>query len=243
MPAVQHRDERASMPERNLFRLDDTLIKGAAILGGLVLLVLAAVASAVATGEARMGGGAWLATGMAVLAPVGLLAAGLALRRRERRALAVLRVLERQVVVAADDLLHSFQLTRVSLAQAIRDVNDAGLAFLVWDTNTDQVQDGRLRKSVLQFEKCGSCGAGISQEVPLHDFSQAGDCPHCGCAISPEDIAEARESLLREVQQQNRRDQPTCEKPDFSIATFTLLALLCWPLAIIYVARRWKMGQ
>ena len=189
-------------------------------------------------------GAAWLVAGIAPLAPVGLLVGGFQLRRRERRALAVLRVIEHQLVVAAEDLMHAFELGRAELALAIRDLNSSGLAFLVWDRQTNRVQDGRLRRTVLQVEKCGACGAKIAQEISIAHAASAARCPHCGSGLPVDDVADARERVVAEIQRKNRLEQmktSNAEQPTFSMTIFVVLMLIAWPLALIYMMRRWKM--
>lgn len=234
------------MAETNLFRMDDLLIRSAIRLGLVVVLGTLLFAAVLFGGppETRPALGAgWALVGLVLLAPVALLAGGLSLRRRERRAVALMRLLDRQLVVDAADLVHNSDFSREQLARAIHDVNGSGQALLVWDPKTDQVQDGRLRRSFLQVDECGACGAKISQQVPLAGHSVAVDCPHCGTPLSARDIEDARERLVDEIHEQNRLDDPPpgCETPDFSVTIFVLLMLFCWPLALVYGMRCWKV--
>lgn len=227
------------MQEPNLLTIDDVLIRSAkiasfAVLAGVVLAVVV---------PAELRGPSWiwaLGLGFAALAPVGMALCGFAFRERERRAVALMRLLDRQVELVAGDLLANSDLTRDTLETAIRDLNSTGVRHLVWDRRTGLIQDGRLRQSRLHIETCRACGVKISLDVALDEAAEA-RCPSCDSPIDAREVDEEKQAVIEELGR--RADRPlACPAPanrTFSLPLFFVLLVVAWPLALLYAARHW----
>ena len=223
----------------DLLRLDDFMFRGAK--GGAVLVALGAfVALAWPPGAAISRGAVFAGVGFAALAPIAMLLAGLALRDRERRAVGLVKLIERHVEVSADDLLANSNFSASTLATAIRDLNSSGRHHVVWDRRTNLIQDGWLRRSRLHVESCASCGTKISIDVALHEASAA-RCPSCDAPLDAREIDEEKQAVMAQISERARaRPIPVDTRPRFSIPIFLLLLILCWPLAIFYAVKRWR---
>ena len=229
------------MARPNLLRIDDFLLRAAGWLG-----FLWACGSLLALGIAiEAGGGLFPAIALSLLcatAPLGLLYAGHELRSRERRAWALYKLVDDHVELAASDLLCNSDFSPASLDRAIRDLNNAGAAFLVWDRAADVVQDGRLRSSRVEIEKCESCGARVSLTLRVGDVTAA-RCPHCHDPIALEQLREEKARLIEELDSDTGTGQERPGEAHFSVPIFVVLLLVFWPLAIGYAFWHWQVQQ
>ncbi|GMV39473.1 MAG: hypothetical protein AMXMBFR64_11890 [Myxococcales bacterium] len=213
----------------NLFRQDDILIRvGWATCVLSVFWVLGSMEKPAAAPFAVL----------FALAPVGLLTLGYRVRAREKRCVAIWRILDRAKEVRVRDLLQSTGFSREDVAETLRAVNGRGLAWFVWDTDTDMIVDGRLRSEMVLVESCPSCGARVSQRVPL-GASQSPVCSHCGAAFSSATLNELRLKALAELR--NPPPGPGAPAPaggrTFNPVVFMVLAVVFWPAAVVYYVR------
>ncbi len=238
----------------DLYRIDDVLLRcGAIALLGVVAGV--AVLVVVGLGQGEVAGGAdpglamlrrhALALAVAVPAPVGLLAAGFRMRRREQKTLAFWRLLQQNAEIRVPELLSSSDFTRADLERAVRLLNNKGLALYVWDRDADLIRDGRLESVYLHVEKCDVCRASISLRVPA-SLREIPCCPYCGDAISIESLLELKREALERLRAEHRpRERERghrVEAGSFSIAVFLLLLFTFWPAALVYGWYKWQAG-
>jgi hypothetical protein len=230
------------LPRPNLLKIDDLLLKAgwwlalAWLLGSTIGIAIALDAE---EGLAR--------TNAFILAfasaPIGLWIAGFKLRQREHRAWSLYRMVDDHVEIPASDLLRNSDLTAETLSRAIRDLNNAGVAFLVWDRKANLIQDGRLRSARIQVEDCGACGAKVSLNLRIGDIASA-RCPYCHDPLGAERLMEEKAQLVDELDTDpeimSARNSPPS---NFSIPIFAILTLFFWPLAIGYAFWKWRAGE
>lgn len=229
------------MPRSNLLKIDDLLLRTGstaallwllATVGGLVLGVNGHLAPSQVA----------IAMLLAASAPAGLLLAGFQMRRREDRAWSLHRLVDDHVEIPASELLLDSDFTPQSLAQAIRDLNNAGAAFVVWDRKSDLIQDGRLRSSRIQVEECAACGAKISATVRLGDAASA-RCPFCQDLMVAESLMEEKARVIEELETDPETLRARNRPPSrFSPLVFVVLTCLFWPLAVGYAFWCWRAG-
>jgi len=230
------------MPRPNLLKIDDVMLKAGSwaalawLLGSVIAVVIALDAT---EGLARTGGFILVFAS----APLGLWVAGFRLRQREKRAWALYRLVDDHVEIPASDLLHDSDFTAETISRAIRDLNNSGAAFLVWDRKADVIQDGRLRSARIQVEECGACGAKVSISVHIGDIASA-RCPYCHDPLGAERLMEERAQLIDELDtnpeiMSARNKVPT----DFSVGIFVVLTLIFWPFGITYAFWKWRASQ
>lgn len=227
------------MGDPNVLRMDDLLLKWAGV-AALFVAFAGAVWLAVPEEAARVRTLLGLGVCGAALAPIAMLGLGLHLRQRERRAQALLRLIDHQPELGAADLLHSSDFSAATLDRAVRDLNSSGVRPVVWDRERGLVQDGRLRQARLHIETCRSCGVKISLEVPLYEAADA-RCPSCGSSLDARDIDEEKQAVMAELRHEAAPQRPV-DRParHFSLPIFLLLLVGCWPLALLYGAMRWR---
>lgn len=231
-----------AMQETNLLTIDDALFRGAKIVAGLVLVGVA-VACAVPA-ELRGPNVFWaLGLGFSAMAPIAMTFFGMAFREREKRAVALMRLLDRQVELVAGDLLANSDLSRETLETAIRDLNSTGTRHLVWDRRSGLIQDGRLRQSRLHIETCHACGVKISLDIALNEAAAA-RCPSCDAPIDAREVDEEKQAVIETLGHRADlpRDCPAPAKPVFSPLLFFVLLVVAWPLALLYAARHWTFA-
>ena len=171
-----------------------------------------------------------------------MLVAGSRLRRREKRAWGLHRLIDDHVEVSADDLLLGSDFTPETLDRAIRDLNNAGAAFLVWDRKTGKIQDGRLRTSRVTVDECGSCGAKVQIDVKLADVASA-RCPYCHDPIGAERAIEEKATLMEKLGADPAAERAVATTDgSFSVPIFIVLLFVFWPLAVGYAFLKWKAG-
>jgi hypothetical protein len=174
-------------------------------------------------------------------APIGLLIAGFKLRRRETRAWALHRLVDDHVEIPVSDLLSNSDFSEATLDRAIRDLNGAGVAFLVWDRETGVVQDGRLRNTRVQIEGCDACGVKVSLNLRVDEVSSA-RCPYCQHPLNAEDLLETRARLIDELD--TDPTQPSRRRESgFSVALFIILTVVFWPFGVGYALWHWRASQ
>jgi len=230
------------MARPNLLRIDDILLRAGGV-ACLLWLLGAAISLALVSNDAIQGWSAIAWTALSTSAPIGLLVAGFKLRRRERRAWALHRLVDDHVELSASDLLRDSDFTRATLDRAIRDLNNAGAAYLVWDRKSDVIQDGRLRSTRVEIEDCPSCGAKVSVTLRVGDVAGA-RCPYCHDPFGVERHNEEKAQLIDELDTdpaitsaRNRTHS------SFSIPIFAILTLFFWPLGIGYALWKWQAGE
>lgn len=221
----------------NVLRMDDLLLKTAGFAAAVVVLACA-VTLAVPEEAGSLRTALGVGTGLAALAPIAMLVCGLHLRRREQRAQALLRLLAGQPEVHAADLLRSSDFDAATLDLAVRDLNSSGVRHVVWDRERGLLQDGRLRQARLHIETCRACGVKISLDVLLHEAARA-ECPSCGASLDAREIDEEKQAVMADLREEARPRRAPGSKA-FSLPLFTLLLVLCWPLALVYGAKCWR---
>ena len=230
------------MPRPNLLKIDDVLLRAGRGLGLVWLL-----GSAIGIGIA-LDSGVGLAKTIAfmllfVSAPLGCWVAGLQLRRRENQAWALHQLVDDHVELPASDLLRDSDFTAETLARAIRDLNNSGAAFLVWDRKTGVIQDGRLRSARVQVEDCGACGAKVAMSLRIGEVASA-RCPYCHDPLGAERLMEEKAQLIDELDTDPEIMSARNRRPsNFSIPIFAILTLLFWPLGIGYAVWKWRAGE
>ena len=124
---------------KNLYRIDDVLLRAGAV---TLLLWLGCVAAVIVSGLGE-GGPPGRDPGLAALArhatlltaaalcPAALFAAGLRLRRQEQRILAVWSLLRQSAQISAPGLLANSDFERPDLERAVRVLNNRGLGHYV----------------------------------------------------------------------------------------------------------------
>lgn len=227
----------------NLLRIDDLLLRASGMMG-LAWMFGTAVWLAVRAhpeSSAAVEGTAWVVA-LAGTAPFGAFIAGRRVRRRERRAWALHKLIDDHVEIAADDLLRDSDFTTETLDRAIRDLNNAGAAFIVWDRKNGLVQDGRLRSARIVLDACDACGAGVSMKVALSEAS-AVRCPWCGDPIAS--AAHLVEEKTRLIEELDTDPETAARNPssDFSVWLFVLLTLVFWPLGVGYALWKWHQSH
>ena len=230
------------MPRPNLLKIDDVLLRTGSILG-LVWLIGSAVGIGIALNT-----GSGLARTIAFMmlfafAPIGFWIAGFQLLRREHRAWALHQLVDDHVEIPASDLLRDSDFTAATLSRAIRDLNNSGAAFLVWDRRMDVVQDGRLRSARIQVEDCGACGAKVSMSVRIGDIASA-RCPYCQDLLGAERLMEEKAQLIDELDTDPEIMSARMKAPtDFSVGIFVVLTLVFWPFGITYALWKWHKSH
>ncbi|MCA9506612.1 MAG: hypothetical protein KC616_26230, partial [Myxococcales bacterium] len=228
--------------QRNLYRIDDLLLRAGAIglfvvLGGLALF--AGLASSSVESEEprlllRLAATHAAPILVALLCPIVALRVGWTIRRREKKILGLWRLLRQQAEISVPDLLANSHFTQTDLDRGVRLLNTRGLGHYVWDRERGTIQDGRLRTSRLHVEKCEVCGGSIALDVPLL-FREAPLCPYCGDPVSVDALEARREEALDGLREAApRTDERDGAKVPFSIPLFAILMIVCWPAGVAY---------
>lgn len=225
------------MARPNLLRIDDLLLRASGWLAFLWAVGSVTGLALAAEGERGLAGTVALIL-LAATAPIGLVVAGSKLRRRERRAWALHKLVDDHVELPASDLLRSSDFSPATLDRAIRDLNNAGAAFLVWDRKADVVQDGRLRSARIHVEECGSCGAKVSIALHVGQVSAA-RCPYCRDPLAAASLMEEKARLIEELDA-DPAPPSSHTKSSFSVPIFVVLLLLFWPLGVGYALWHWR---
>jgi hypothetical protein len=234
------------MARTNLLKIDDLLFRAARLLALLWLASTAIAFALVASAEPGSGPGLLPVAAASLVfatAPIGLLAAGLRVRRREHRAWALVRLIDDHVEIPVRELLRDSDFTPQTLERAIRDLNNAVEAFLVWDRKAGVVQDGRLRRSQLQVDECSSCGAKVQLSLPIGS-AEGARCPFCHGALLAERIVEEKSRLIDELDDEVARTRRAATpERSFSIPLFVILSLAFWPLGVGYALWHWQASR
>jgi len=241
---------------RDLYRIDDLLLRAGAVgfllvlavSAGVVVVALATAQIAESTGRIEPGLAALVhhapVLTPAFLCPFALLAAGFAMRRREKRIAAVWRLLQHNAEISVAGLIANSDFRRRDLDRAVRFLNNRGLGHYLWDRETDTIQDARLRSSSLHVEKCDGCGAEIALDVPV-GFREVPRCPHCCDLVDVDALERRRREALEALRAEHRpapRSAGTRPTPAFSIAVFLVLLFVFWPAAVGYAWLKWQAG-
>jgi hypothetical protein len=228
--------------EKNLYRVDDVLLRAGGI-GLLLVLVVGVCAVLVALGEAdpdaRGAIPSWVgdygvAYFGALLCPLVALRIGFVIRRREERSAAIWRLLRRNAELSVANLVGNSDFDLADVERTVKLLNNRGLGHYVWDRRTGTIQDGRLRTIQLHVDKCEACGGSVSLEVPI-GFSEAPACPYCGDPVCVDALETRRHEALDELRVDER--EPSWRegsKVPFSIPLFAVLMLTFWPAGLLY---------
>ena len=233
---------------RNLYRIDDLLIRAGAI--ALLAVAAAGVALVVVGLAGRTGvddprpvvsGGRIALLVLAGACPIGLLAGGFAIRRREKRTLAFWRLMQQNVEIHVPDLVANSDHTRADIARSVRLLNNKALGFWVWDPKSDVIRDGRLEAAYLHVEKCDGCQARIGLRVHA-SLREVPSCPYCGDPVSVESLLALKRDAIDAMRAENppprSRERGLGPEP-ISIGIFLLLLFTFWPAALVYGLYKW----
>jgi len=232
--------------QRDLYRIDDVLLRAGCIATLLVALATAGVwVSGLAAGSAggRADGLVALARhgpllALAACCPAALLWTGFSWRRRERQIAAVWSLLRQNAVLSVPELLASSDFTRRDLERAVRFLNNRGLAHYIWDRKSDTIQDGRLESLHLAIDKCDACGGALALEIPVA-AREIPRCPYCGDPVSLRSLEERRREAIEALRVASGPETRPAggsggSRRSFSLGLFVLLLIAFWPAALLY---------
>ena len=227
------------MSSPNVFRMDEVLLKGGAYLG--IAFFTLWMFSGPAALQSMLSLPRWTTPIFyaASLAPIVMLHSGWKLRQREKRAVALWKLLDSEVEVSALELVRNSDWTDESLDQAIRDLNNTGSAHLVWDRRTGWIQDGRLRRPVFSLDRCEACSAKVSVEIAIGEAASFA-CPFCGESIGNGRLAEEKARIVEELERDQNWQSAATEvftARSFSPGLFVLMLIFFWPAALLYAVR------
>jgi hypothetical protein len=225
----------------NLLKLDDVLLRAGGVLCALWLVCSAAGLAHASSTEGTLTGAIGLVV-LAATAPLGVLVAGFNLRRREHRAWALHKLVDDHVEISASGLVRDSDFTQATLDRAIRDLNNAGAALLVWDRKADLIQDGRLRTARVEVEDCGSCGAKVAVSVRVADVDAA-RCPYCHDSLGAERVMEERARLIDELDGDAAATRSGPFGSGFSLWIFAVLTFVFWPAGVAYAVWHWRANR
>jgi hypothetical protein len=136
--------------------------------------------------------------------------------------------------VKVDDLVFSLGYNRDFILNSLQQINKQHSALYVYDSKSDKIIDGRLRKEYTISVNCDSCGAKSEEKISLA-LSKSPQCQYCGSALqTPEHFEQLKKDVLRKSEQQ----QVAAGKGGFNMGTFIVLLLLFWPGAIYYAVKK-----
>jgi len=237
--------------ERNLYRIDDVLLRtgGIGLLGVLGAIVCGAI---VAMAEGTPGshdpvlalfGDYGLIFLGALLCPLAALWVGFSIRRRERRSEAIWKLLRQNAELSVSDLVANSDFELEDVERTVHLLNNRGLGHYVWDRAAGTIQDGRLRTIQLHVDKCEVCGGSVSLEVPI-GFSRVPLCPYCGDPVSVDTLEARRHEVLEELRIDDRGSSwQSGSKVPFSVPLFLVLMLTFWPAGMAYAWYRCKNAE
>ena len=233
--------------EKNLYRVDDVLLRAGGI-GLLLVLVVGLCGVLIALAEAdpharavipRWIGDYGVAYFGALLCPFVALRIGFAIRGREERCVAIWRLLEQHAELSVADLVANSDFELADLDRTVKLLNNRGLGHYVWDRQAGTIQDGRLRTMQLHVDKCEACGGSVSLEVPI-GFSEVPACPYCGDPVSVDALETRRHEALDALRRDDRdSSRARGSKVPFSIPLFVVLMMTFWPAGLLYAWYRY----
>ena len=195
------------MSDSNLFRMDDFLLRGAVVVGIAFALVASAIVSAAKTGAFVAGAGLVLALAALGIAPLAMGITGYRLRRREKRAVSLWKLIDREVEISDADLRRSSDWTVRHLDQAIRDINNTGVGYVVWDRSAGRIQNGRLRRSTVIVDECSAC-SGRSRSRSSSETAIAARCPFCHEPVDVASVVEEKARIIDELAADRSEPKP-----------------------------------
>ncbi|MFK7888167.1 MAG: hypothetical protein AB8G16_15005 [Gammaproteobacteria bacterium] len=222
----------------NLYRIDDTLIRG-----GYIAMVVAFVFAGRLITESYFGFSRWLMFFVVALAPVAMLWIGYAIRRRENRILDVGRVLARHHTVPIRDLCEMSGFSPERLREAVAVLNRKLAAGLSWQEEHGLVTRFEMQSlgSLSHAQRCESCGASVTVDVDASTSAADLRCTYCHGALDGQHISTLQ-MQLRQPKIQTFAAVPAAPAKAapkrFSMLVFVLLAVFFWPGAVIYAVVR-----
>ncbi len=169
-----------------------------------------------------------------------LILIGHRIRSREKMINAILRNLMRVSEIRAGELMAGTGFTRRQISDAVLTVNRTGLGYYLWDTASDTITDGRLRRKMVYVDRCGSCGHALGNSYPIH-LETVPDCPYCDSPLDLNEWNELKMKAFNEIRDHDITDAVNAPgTKQFSIGLFIFLFFFFWPAAVIYVVTRYN---
>lgn len=163
-----------------------------------------------------------------------LLFVGIVYRKRENKIISIWNAIEFSGEVKVDDLVFSLGYNRDFVLNSLRQINKQHGALYVYDSKSDKIIDGRLKKEYPISINCDSCGAKTEQKISL-SLLKSPQCQYCGSALqTPEHFEHLKNDILKKSVQQ----QASAAKGGFNVGIFIVLLLLFWPGAIYYAVKK-----
>lgn len=218
---------------RNLYKIDDVLLRAGGFAAALSVLIIAGLLSTV--DRAGLTPAVTLGLLLAMACPIVLLVVGMHMRRKEKLLLELWRMIEARGQMSVDQLLSMTSLRRKQLGAAIRRINQFGNGLLLWDKRNHVVRDGRVKvHSLTHSQLCGSCGGSVNIEIRSSESHYA--CPYCGSGLDSELI----NPLLGELQQRQELARPAAQlaSAKIDLGVFVVLLVFFWPAAIVYAIHK-----
>lgn len=232
---------------RNIYTIDDILIKAGYVFLAFSLLGVAALVRNWATIPDEKKPVSATLVAAAVIPTVIFLSMGYLFRKRERIIASILGRLELALETTVQSLVTSTGHPRAAVEHALEVINRRSLGFYVWDRNTGVIADARLNRTMVSVDSCTRCGSKIGTTFPAL-ANEIPECPYCG---NPLDVGHWNALKFKAIENiKNEKEPPPAEggtvprgaaaPRDFSIGIFVILLLLFWPGAIIYAVMKFN---
>lgn len=235
---------------RNIYTIDDTLIRAGYVFLVFSLLGVAALARNWATiPDEKKPVSATLVAAAAIPTAI-FLTMGYLFRKRERIIASILGRLELALETSIQSLMASTGHSRAAVEHAVDVINRRNLGFYVWDRNSGVIADARLNRTMVSVDSCAHCGSKIGTTFPAL-ASEIPECPYCG---TPLDVSHWNALKFKAIESIKNEKQPTAgvngpgprggaAAQDFSIGLFVILLMLFWPGAVIYAVVKYNGGR
>ena len=218
------------MPEKNIYKLDNVLIPA----GWILLLVWLTAASAHV--DFSIGGIVLL---LVDISPVMMLIIGYLLRAKEKKYIALWRLLDRTARISVNELVQSTNFNAEEIREGLRTINSTGRAFFVWESHSGNIINSRFQNSPEATINCPNCGA--SNNKRLFPNSSSTVCDYCGETFTHDSVEQPQPAAAGQVvahqQPATSQMQSGVAPSEFKMSTFLMLCFFFWPAAVVYFLR------
>lgn len=220
------------MKKNNIYRSDDVLLIMGRVFAIILFFPILFTTIYLLVEEVNIG--AIIGDVIMISIPVILITMGKRIRQEENKILAVFNILIENPEVFVSDIENSTQLSKDEIISNLKIINMRRLGYFVYDSESNSIINGRLRRKNIVVQNCPGCGKLVNLNIALN-LADIPKCNYCNNPIDIDYLNKEKNKIIDEIIGETKDLKFQKDEKKFSVIVLILLLIFFWPGAIAYI--------